>query len=92
MAYVTAFRYGGARIWKTANLFSGAPTWTDISGYGGNMSACPHKVYVHELTGDVIASYQQGSVIYPAHVAPDRIVSMAGRWRIFRERRHDRER
>ena len=63
VAYVTANVYGGPSIFRTLDLLSGAPTWTDISGNGPRQ---PRKVYVHPVTGEVITSYHHGSMIHPA--------------------------
>ena len=63
VAYVTANVYGGPNVFRTLDLTSDRPTWSDISGNGPRD---PRKVYVHPATGDVITSYHHGSVIFPA--------------------------
>jgi hypothetical protein len=62
-AYLTANVYGGPNVFRTLDLDSDRPTWTDISGNGPRD---PRKVYVHPATGDVITSYHHGSTIFPA--------------------------
>jgi hypothetical protein len=68
LAYVTANVYGGPSVFRTLDLGSDRPTWTDISGNGPRQ---PRKVYVHPVTGDVISSQHHGSMIFPA-ILPER--------------------
>jgi hypothetical protein len=65
VAYVSLNRYGGPCVFKTTDLDSATPTWTDITG--DFCPKCPLKLFIHHLTGDLIVGYHSGTFIYPAH-------------------------
>ena len=62
IGYITANVYGGPSVFRTLDLTSNEPTWSDI---GGNGPRQPRRIYVHPATGDVITSYHHGSMILP---------------------------
>ena len=55
--------YGGSSVFRTRNLGDATPTWEDISGNGPRQ---PRYLFVHPVTGELISSYHQGSMILPA--------------------------